>query len=94
MTKAQDADKTGTWEFATDHWATMKPLLEWQRTLRSVDMDATIEQMAAIIKAWPFDGDPGKPESYEELTPAEYAKTLQEVGNHIGNFFQAALGDG
>ena len=97
-TKAQDAKqdetaaKNGAWEFKTDHWKTMKPLLDWQRALRSVDMDKTIEQMTTIVKSWPFDGDPSDPEAYANLTPSEYGKALLEVGNHVGNFFQAALG--
>ena len=49
------------------------------------DDEIIFPYFAKVIKAWPFDGDPTKPESYGDLRLSEFS----EVAARVGAAFQA-----
>lgn len=68
---------------------TMRQIKEWQQANASVDLDKMAEQMAVFVTAWQYEGlDPKNPESYLDLTPAQWRHVLQEVTGAIANLFQ------
>lgn len=71
----------------------MRQVREFNDTLKKVRDDLAVvllyPQLAAVIKAWPFPNiDPGKAESYDELTPEQWTETLGKVQDALAGRFR------
>lgn len=76
------------WVIDIEDIRTMKPIFEWNRVMASQNMDAARKAMMARIKQWPFEGDPAKVESWENLTPMQWKEALTKCGDAVGSVFQ------
>ena len=73
-------------------WSTMRDIRTWDTDVRAGDLLKVYERMSQVVKAWPFDGDPAKPESYDNLTPQQYGQVFSAVRDAATHFFLVALG--
>lgn len=60
----------------------------WQKTASDGDLDAMSVIMAAVIKSWPYEGDPTNPSSYSNLWPREWKEAVRAVGKAVGATFR------
>lgn len=85
--QVQDSEQQPAIRVDLSRWR-MKDYRTWENTSRSGDQDSINVIMATIIKAWPFEGDPSDPASYENLFPAEWTEALGAVATEAERIFR------
>lgn len=54
-----------------------------QQMQKSGDLFDQVPLACLLIESWDFDGDPGKPESYDDFELFELTALLNAVGQHV-----------
>lgn len=79
-----------TWEIDVSTWQTMEQIFEWDSTIRQWDILKIRATLCQVVKVWPHDSDPSKPESYDQLPPMEFVELARKVSNAAMALFRAA----
>lgn len=76
------------WKIDLSAWKTMRDVREFTDAQRSGDLGSVFKACSGIIKSWEFEGDPADPDAYDDLTPAQWKRTQEEVNKAVTAFFQ------
>lgn len=85
------ADKPKTFEINLDAWETMASYMNWSMAVRNDDYVSLTAYMMAVVKEWPYEGDPSTTAAYANLKPAQFKAAVAEVGKAAKGIFRGSV---
>lgn len=73
-------------KFSLEQWR-MKDFIRFNDVVQAGDFKQMFEIFAGVTESWAFDSDPHLPESYGELTFAQFAELQKEFAAEMKKVF-------
>lgn len=85
--KKVDTVANGKWVVDLSKWKT-KQVRHWRNAAMDGNLDELISMAIAVVREWPYAGNPSEFDHWDELTPDESMAGFKQIGDKVSDFFR------